>query len=810
MRHHVVAAVAVLAIGNVSTAASATLSGRVLDQASGLPLAQAAISVQPADTDTIATATVVDSAGRFVLSGLEPGEYRVNVTAAGYAAHGSATFVGEKNDIYNLGDIRLSANALMQEVVVTAQAETVATLANREYSLSDNIAQSTGSLLDAMKTLPGITIDQEGKVLLRGSDKVTILIDGKPSSLTGYGNQKGLDSIPATNAASIQIINNPSARYDAAGMAGIINITYKKENKLGLNGDAGISFGVGQLTQAKDDLPVDMSSYTDHPQGSFTTNPKVTPTLNLNYVTETSRSFFQAEYLAQEALPNNEFATRYYDDGRVILSQVPENRVQTRYILKAGTDWTRASGDLLSVSVIYDFETHTDRAQVPFIDAATMAPTRFWFWQEEEDTGFANFSVDYKWPFADPGHELELRVEYTRGWEDEAYYLNEVSPVRIGTDATHIIAKEHTLPVTLDYVQPMRSGRFEAGIKYQARWIPVTYDVTPGNQSIIYPGLGDWSDWDENIYSGYVNYLYETRSFDVEAGLRLEQTNVQYQIPEENIYYPGSDSYEYFEVFPNLKLTWRLSEENHLVAAYNRRVDRPGEPELRIFPKYDDPELLKVGNPYLRPQFTDVFEAGYERFWSTGSASISAYLRNIEDPYLRVYAIDDSNPNYDVVNKIYQNLGAREQQGIELLATQDVGKDWRFSGSFNWYQNRIDAFDTQLLFPTIRPFAIAESSDNTWDAKLSAQVTLPWSLQLQLNYLYYADRNVPQGVEYSRSSLDFGLKRPLWGDGEIVLTVSDLFNDFGLRQRLVSDGVTTVYENLYQTQTVSLGMKYRF
>ncbi|MGD9842480.1 MAG: TonB-dependent receptor, partial [Steroidobacteraceae bacterium] len=783
-------------------AASATLSGRVLDQASGLPLPQAAVSVQLANADTIATATVVANDGRFILTGLEPGEYLVNVTAIGYAAQGSPLFVGDKNDIYYVGDVRLTADEILEEVLVVGQTSTVATLSNREYSLADNFAQATGSLLDAMKGLPGITIDQEGKVLLRGSDKVTILIDGKPSGLTGYGNQKGLDSISAANAASIQIINNPSARYDAAGMAGIINIIYKKENKLGLNGDVGLSFGIGQLTRSKDDLPTDV--------GSYTSNRKISPTLNLNYANDSSRSYFQAEYLAQNDLPNNEFATRYYSDGRVILSQVPENRVQTQYTLKAGTDWTLPSGDLLTLSGIYDFETHTDRSQVPFIDAATMTRNRFWFWREEEDTGFANFAVNYKWPFANPGHEMDLRVEYTRGWEDEAYYLNEVSSVRTGTDATHIVAKEHTLPVTLDYVQPLRSGRLEAGIKYQARWIPVTYDVTPGNQTVIYPGLGDWSDWDENIYSGYANYLHETSNFDVEVGLRLENTEVKYRIPTENIYYPSSDAYDYFELFPNVKFTWRLNDESNVLAAYNRRVDRPGEPQLRIFPKYDDPELLKVGNPYLRPQFTDVFELGYERFWESGSASISAYLRNIKDPFLRVYAIDDTNPNYDIVNKIFQNVGNSRQQGIELLATQDVNHDWRISGSFNWYQNKIEAFQTRLFFPTVRPFAIAESNDSTWDFKLSNQIKLPWSLQLQLSYLYYADRNIPQGIEYSRSSLDFGLKRPVWKDGEIILTVSDLFSDFGLRQKQVSSGVTTLYENLYETQTVSLGMKYRF
>ena len=142
--------------------------------------------------------------------------------------------------------------------------------------------------------------------------------------------------------------------------------------------------------------------------------------------------------------------------------------------------------------------------------------------------------------------------------------------------------------------------------------------------------------------------------------------------------------------------------------------------------------------------------------------------------------------------------------------SQDVSASWRVSGSVNWYRKRIDGFKTQLFFPTTRPFAIAESDDATWDAKLNTQVTLPGSVKLQLSYIYYADRNVPQGTEYARSSLDFGLKRAIWGDGEVALTVTDLLNNFGRRQQLVSTGVTTLYENLYETQRVTLGVRYRF
>ena len=224
----------------------------------------------------------------------------------------------------------------------------------------------------------------------------------------------------------------------------------------------------------------------------------------------------------------------------------------------------------------------------------------------------------------EPGHALSSSLQFTRGWEDEAYFLNEVSSVRVGTDMTHLDA-------------------------------------------------------------------------------------------EENDYYEQSDAYDYFKAYPNVRLTYHFDGRNSLAAYYNNRVDRPGEAELRIFPKYDDPEILKVGNPYLRPQFTETFGLSFEHLWNSGSVIASAYLRDIDDPFVRVFAIDPTSTDYDIVNRIYQNVGTGDQTGVELIVSQDVGDRWELTGSINWYDNTIDADQVTLLFPIQRPFDVQRSKDNTWD-----------------------------------------------------------------------------------------------
>ena len=782
---------------------TAILSGRVLDQANGSPIGFASILVENPATGQQLTGTLASDNGRFVLKGLAPGTYKVRISFAGFHPAEADLVVSTLNSTYDLGDVRLPRVEGFKEAITVAGELRAEGIDTQVFRLSDGPTQSTGTLLDALKNLPGVTVDQEGKVSLRGSDMVAIVIDGRQSSLTGFGSQRGLDSVSAANIEAIEIINNPSARFDAAGMAGIINIIYKQDQQLGWSGDVGLGLGVGQFTKQRPDLPTDL--------GSFANNEKVIPSVNLNYRTATLRTFFQGEVLFQDDLPNNEFTTRFYNDGRVIESQVPENREQYHYTIRLGADWKINAKDTVTFSGVYDFERHVDIAQVPFILAATGERERFWFWREQEDTGFTNVNLDFQRQFTAPGHQLKLNLQYTRGLEDEAYFLNEASRVRVGTDMTHLIAAENTLPVSVDYTRPMRAGRLELGTKVQRRWIPVTYTVDRGVQSVIYQGLGDFSDWDEDIYAAYANFVHVKPSYSLESGVRLEHTKVSYTLPRENIYYAGSDAYDYFEVFPNAKVTYRLSARNRLVAAYNRRVDRPGEPELRIFPKYDDPELLKVGNPYLRPQFTHAYEVGIGRSWTGGTTSVALYHRDITDAFSRVFAIDDSNPNYDIVNRLYQNAGNSRQTGVQLLLEDQISTTWRLSGSVNLFRNNIEAFNTILLFPMPRPFSLAASREGSWDLTVNNRFQLPRKSELQANYIYYAKRNVPQGRERARSSVDLSAKWPLMNErAEVVFTFSDIFNDFAVQREVDGQGFTALYQNYLETQVATLALRFRF
>ncbi|WP_028376407.1 TonB-dependent receptor domain-containing protein [Leeuwenhoekiella sp. MAR_2009_132] len=769
------------------------------------PLPFVNITLKQTTSKEVLTGTISDDAGSFLFTNVPLGNYIVEISYIGFKTIQRKISAGGLNPVFNLGKIQMVPSAEnLSEVQVLAKRTAVSSdLGKKSFSLDDNVAQSGGSVLDAMKTMPGVAFDQEGKVVLRGSDKVVVLIDGKQSSLTGFGNQKGLSNIPAANIERIEIINNPSAKYDANGFAGIVNIIYKKEKQNGFNGDAGLSFGLGALGKRRTDTPTDF--------GSYSVNPKLIPSLNLNYRTGKLNYFLQTEFIIQQALPNNEFTTRNYDDGRDIISQVPENRKQFRSIVTGGVDWELGEHDQITFSGMFDREKHIDTSQVAFINLNQNLRNRLYTWKEEEVTSFINAAINYKHSFDQAGHSLSANAQYTRGLEDESYFLNDSSSVRTGRDMTNIRAIEYTTSVSIDYTKALSSGKIEIGAKGRFRRLPVDYAIMRGNQSIIYPNLGDFSKWTENLYAAYANYLLEKENFDVEAGIRAEQTEVSYALDPKNTYYNTNDNYDYFELFPSVRFTYKLNSENKISLFYNRRVDRPGEPELRIFPKYDDPELLKVGNPYLRPQFTNSVELAHRYSWGSGSLFSAIYHRTIDGAYQRIFSIDNSNPQYDIVNRIYQNTGHSTNTGIEVLFSQDVLQNWKITSSFNIYQNAIDAFQGTLLFPYERPFFIEKSSDIAGDFKITNTVQLPWKLETQLTGLYYSKKNIPQGEQLARYSVDFGLKKSIWEKrGEMTLSATDLFNRFGLRQRLTGEGFAATYDNFYETQIIRLGFNYKF
>jgi outer membrane receptor protein involved in Fe transport len=783
-----------------------TVSGRVLSQDGREPLISSTISVLKAGTAELVTGTLTNEQGRFSVSNLPAGEYDFVFSNIGYESVKQKVLAGSLNRVLDLGNIFLKLSDMeLGEVKIVGQKQAVSSsLDKKVYSADSFVSGSAGSALDIIKTLPGVVIDQESRIILRGSDKVAILVDGKQSSLTGFGSQKGLENIPASQIESIEVISSPSAKYDASGMAGIVNIRFKKSVKKGISGDIGLAPGIGMITKRKADLPTGMSSYKN--------NLKLTPSVNLNYKTEKLNLYWQSYLVHQRRLPNNEFTTRFYDNNDMVESQVAENRSQNRYNLKLGLDWNPSPSQTLTIFGLYDYEWHIDTTRVwYFLNKVYPSPLRKWGFHESEGTGFTNITLQHKYRFQQAGHELNSQILFTKGWEDETYNLSQDGPLPypvIRTDKTRVLAPEYVYLLSTDYTKPLPFGRLEAGISGKIRHMPITYTMTkePENTALLY-NFGDWSKWDENMTGAYLNMVAEFPKADIEAGLRGEYTNVSYKFAP-NTYF-SEDQYDYFSLFPNVRLTLKINKSNKLSVFFNRRIDRPGEDILRIFPKYDDPELLKIGNPSLRPQFTRNFELAHRYLWQKGSFYTSLYHKIIDDYFTRIYIQDPLHS--EITIKAYDNLGKATNSGIEITFDQMIFKQWKISVSANIYANTIFAHSGLIEFPEPQTYSITKRTDTPVFAKLTSQVSLPGDYIFELTGQFFSSKNIGQGEELSRGGIDLGIKKSLAGSRiELNLSATDILNTMGIRQKIDGQGFYAEYQNFYETQIFTLACRYKF
>ncbi|MBC7848638.1 MAG: TonB-dependent receptor, partial [Chitinophagaceae bacterium] len=482
---------------SMSQVEKVTISGIVRDAKTKASLAYVNLRLKTIKDSSFVIGTITNEDGRFTLTDINPGNYLLEFSYVGYTLNAQPVLVGSLSKFLDLGAFDLSAGiAALDSVTVTAGSDGIsAKMDKKTFSLANNITQAGGSVLQAMSNLPGVTLSQDGKLQLRGSDNVAVLIDGKQTALTGFDSQKGLDNIPASAIERIEIINNPSARYDANGNAGIINIIYKKSKQEGFNGKVSFTTGLGAIWKKQDNLPGIRPQYQR--------TPKVNPSLSLNYRKNKFNTFLQADWLYTETLNRNEFSTRYYDNGDVILQQVKRNRNTGYSTLRAGFDYNFNTQSSLTVSGLINQEKIIDRGDIPYFNKTVADRYRLWQFLEDEVKYTATATANYLRKFKQAGHQLNVGFNYTWHREDEKYYFTNILTNSTGTDSFKLLSDEHVYDLNVDYLRPLRQGRFEAGIKLRFRNIPINMMFQPGTNSQIDIDAGGWAEYKEVIPALY-------------------------------------------------------------------------------------------------------------------------------------------------------------------------------------------------------------------------------------------------------------------------------------------------------------------
>jgi outer membrane receptor protein involved in Fe transport len=778
-----------------------TLSGTVQDARTrtGLPFLNLQLLAE--QDSAFVAGRITNETGAFTFSGLVKGRYVLVVRSIGYQPIRQRVVIGELSAFLDLGALLMRADAqTLGDVVVTATAEGVSGAMDRKtFTVADNISQAGGSVLQAMSTVPGVTVGQDGKVQVRGSDKVVVLIDGKQTALTGFGSQSGLDNLPASALERIEVINNPSAKFDANASAGIINLVFRKQEQQGFNGKVGVMGGAGALWVKQENLP------TIRPQ--FRGTPKFNPSLSVNYRHGATNAFLQGDWLYAPTLNKNELATRTYDDGTVILQQVKRNRRTDYATLSAGMDHAVDAHNSVSVSGLFNREKILDNGDNPYFTGSLQNRTRLWQFLEDEVkyTAFGSAVVTHR--FAQPGHTLALTANYSFHREDERYTFTNTRPTFVGTDAFALLSDEHVVDLNADYIKPLRQGRVEAGFKGRYRSIPVNMQFFAGQQSPIDTGAGGWATYRETIPALYGTYVFESQHVELEGGIRLEGVRVDYDVnPDHNTY--ASDGYRYLQPFPNIRAAYKFDDTSKLSLFFNRRVDRPNEVDIRIFPKYDEPELIKVGNPGLQPQYATSAEAGYKTSGAKGSVYVAAYHRIVDGTITRIAT---QAPGSVLLYHVFQNAGRSVSTGSELVWQHAVSRALSLSANATVYRKTVHAFAVVNQYPVPVRYEAARAQLTSGTVKLNAVMTLPYGWQAQLSQLYLAPDLLPQGRIDSRYALDLGAKKSVQqGRGELVVNATDLLNTMQLRRTIRGTDFRMVSTDYAETQVIRVGYNRKF
>ena len=790
-----------LSVSNIySQVSSIAISGIIKDAAEDKVLPYVNVVLMNAKDSSFVSGSVSNDQGRFTIANISSSNYYLEISFVGYLTLRKEVFVGSLSDYLDLGTIELAENMqVLDEVIITAKQDEINNkLDVRTYSTQDNISQSGGSVLQSLQNLPGVSIDN-GKVLLRGNEKVSALIDGKQTALTGFGSQSGLDNLPASAIERIEIINNPSSKFDANGNAGIINIILKKNKKEGFNGKVGLSGGLGALWLKKENLP------SIRPQYQYT--PKINPSLSLNYRKGKQNLFIQVNNLYTHTLNKNEFITRKYDNGDITKQQLKRNRNTNFFTSKAGVDWNFNEKNTLTVSGLFGSEKIIDRGDQPFFNEDLTSRRRLWQFLEDELKTTVMATASFQHKFSQPGRFLNIGLNYTFHREDEKYFFDNILQDYSGKDAFKLLSDEHVADLNVDYSKPLRYGKLETGLKLRRRNIPTNMQFFPGLNSPLDTNAGGWATYSEIIPAVYGNYLFENKKFEAEVGVRLEYVDLQYDVnPDHNTY--KSDGYNYIQPFPNIRLGYKLNDQNKLSVSFNRRVDRPNEVDIRIFPKYDDAEIIKVGNPALRPQFTTALELGYKRNWRNGYLYSALYHRTGKGTITRILSsVSDDN----LIYAIFQNAGKSLNSGIEIIMGQDMTKMYSMNLNINVYYNQINAFSVKNLYPVPNTFSAVQQKVYSGNIKLNNQFHFTKKLDAQISLVYLAPDIIPQGKIGSRFSLDVGIKKSVQnGKGEFFINGTDLLNTMRIKKEIIAENFNYKSADYYETQVIRIGYLYKF
>jgi outer membrane receptor protein involved in Fe transport len=744
------------------TPKTGVITGKITDSATLQPLPYVSIVVKDVANE-LTTGGITDDEGKFTIKQISEGENTVEILYIGYQTEYKKINITKSKSRIDLGTIILKEVASeLDEVLVIAETSTITQKIDRKViNVGKDLTSAGTTASELLNHVQSVSVDsQTGSISLRGNENVRILVDGKPTNIDPA---QLLKQIPSTSIKSVELITNPSAKYNPEGMSGIINLVLHKNSNLGFNSSINTGLTMGE-------------------------NNRFNGSIDMNF--KTGKVNFFANYGMNDGKREN-LGSVFRSDNNSKQDFFMDND-RTSHLLKIGADVYLNEKNTLS------FYTTQNKSEGSFLSNTLVSfnnnidTNSFGIVKGDNDSQTYNFN--YTLDFEKKGHNIELETTFSNSDEpEEADYNELINPNDLFLNYNDNIKNDrNSTLLNLDYTNPVsENGKLEMGLEArlnETKNSNLTTQETVDNSSFNY---------DRDIYSGYVNYNHKFDKISMQVGARLEQYDVT------GTFIKGTETASYkdeiFSVYPSVFFTYNPSKKNQYQISYSRRVDRPSIGQVNPIREWSTPLITSVGNPNLKPQFTNSFELNYTYQHKKGSVTFGTFYRRVNDNISRIINKDPLDD--EKVELSYTNADSNNRYGVEVSSNHKFTNWWRVNASMDLYiqkENGIANGET------------LEITNNSFNIRMSNNFKATNNLRFQLFALYRG------GGESIQFKVD-----PMWmintgaslnvlkGKGTVSLRVNDIFK--GMKFKFESDNPYPYSGQFnWESRTAYIGFMYRF
>jgi outer membrane receptor protein involved in Fe transport len=784
------------------------ITGKIIEKSSSLPLEYATVTFFTAGTATAAGGGMTDSKGDYAVD-ISPGTYDVKFEFISFRPSVlKSKMLSASTD---LGTVALDEDITqLNEVVVRAEATTVEIkLDKKVYNVGQDLMVKGGTVSDVLDNIPSVTVDADGTIALRGNDNVRVLIDGRPSN---QNISEVLRLLPADAIEKVEVITNPSARYDSEGGGGLLNIILKKGKNQGVNGTI--------IGTAGNPESYGLSGTINYKTKDF----NLFTNAGYNYRTGPGFNNTDSEYL------NADGTTRSFLDERRNNERQNEGHninFGMDYYIDKNTTWSNS----LNLRR-YNGTNPETVVQDNYDDARNfLFSTRRFNDQRSHDLDY-EYDTNFVHNFKKEGHKLSFDGSFSMGRDHDNSEIND------GVETTYNNQRQSRSTIKADYVLPLGkdgNSQFEAGYKGDFNQMLTVYEVDSLDtaQNIYVPNLQytNTLDYHEKINALYTQYGTKLGKFSMLYGLRWEHSDIDIDQKTSNDF----TNKKYGNFFPSAFFTYEIDDKSSVSLSYSRRISRPRGRQINPFSNYSSNINIFQGNPDLDPAFTDAFDLGYLKRWKKLTFNTSAYVNKTTNSfqYVRkesgqyvITAVDEPdiidngqatqvNGGPDIITPIILttpiNLATEYRFGFEFTLNYTPYKWWKLNSNFNFFQIDTRGDYTYTDFVGTVQKQNFDNDAHSWFTRLSSKVTLPYDIEWQTNLNYNGPQDNAQGRMHGQFRANLALSKDLFKEkATLTLNVQDVFNS---GKRIVETNLPTVNsysEMMWRKRQIMLSFTYRF